>query len=146
MTTSPETSSEASLSFVELPEHLVADCPLNPAGVVEYGSYMGVDWVIAKSPIVGLNGYIRIPEGHPWQGQGYEQISPASEGMFGGLTYSSGNGRWFGFDTAHANDNWPSEYHWRGGWEPLVYPARMWSLELVRESVMALAIDAYQAA
>ena len=140
MTTSPETP----LTFVELPEHLAADCPLDPAGVVEYGSYMGIDWVIAKAPIVGLNGYVRIPDGHPWQGLGYQQITPASERMFGGLTYSSGNGRWFGFDTSHANDDWPSEYHWRGDWEPLVRPARMWSLGLVREAVVALAINAYR--
>lgn len=141
MTTAPKI-----FPLVELPAHLAEDYPLDPTGVVEYGSYMGVDWVVAVSPVVGFNGYVRVPEGHPWQGLGHRQVSPASEGMFGGLTYSSGNGRWFGFDTAHANDDWPSEYHWREAWEPLVHPARMWSLELVREAVMALAIDAHQAA
>lgn len=136
--------------FVELPGDLAYNYPLNPSEVVEYGSYMGVDWVIAKSPIVGFNGYVRVPVGHQWAGKSFSGVDASgavsSAYLYGGLTFSDG-GRWFGFDTSHANDDWPAEFHWRGPWSPLAFDGavKMWSLELVREAVLALALDAHQA-
>lgn len=144
------TITENTPACVELPDDLAYNYPLDPSGIVEYGSYMGVNWVIAKSPIVGFNGYVRVPESHPWAGLSCWDVESSgavsSAGLYSGLTFHDG-GRWFGFDTAHASDDWPSAFHWRGSWEPLVFSgmAKMWSLVLVREAVQALAIDAHRA-
>ena len=56
------------------------------------------------------NGYVRIPEGHPYYEKNYEDI-PVS--VHGGLTFSNhifdngkyfSDGYWVGFDTAHYGD------------------------------------------
>lgn len=112
------------LPLIELPAHL-SGFPINGAPVFEYGSYMGVDWVVTKNRFAGLNGYIRVPEGHPWAGLSYElvELIDSSNPVFeerpwGELTFSSG--RWFGFDAVHAWDWWPAEFRWTLG---LVGPA-----------------------
>lgn len=62
------------------------------------------------------NGYVRIPEGHPYYEKTYDDI-PVS--VHGGLTFSDhifednkyfSDGYWVGFDTAHYGDDlqrWP---------------------------------------
>jgi len=62
------------------------------------------------------NGYVRIPEGHPYYGKNYEDI-PVD--VHGSLTFSNhifgkdeyfSDGYWVGFDTAHYSDTlqrWP---------------------------------------
>jgi len=66
------------------------------------------------------NGYVGVPEGHPWFGVPYDEINV---GVHGGLTYGSDHfprkeepkkdGLWWvGFDTRHYNDDfdrWPKE-------------------------------------
>lgn len=65
-----------------------------------------------------INGYIRIPEGHPWYGLGYDECDKLDPDVHGGITYNqeglstpSGNlpGWWLGFDTAHAGDLIPAQ-------------------------------------
>jgi hypothetical protein len=58
------------------------------------------------------NGYVAIPEGHPWFGKDYDSIEQVE--INGGLTFSDMiNGMWvIGFDTAHYGDTmtrWPKE-------------------------------------
>lgn len=58
------------------------------------------------------NGYVHIPEGHPWFGKDYNDIEGVE--INGGLTYSEmQEGMWvIGFDTAHSWDMlsvWPKE-------------------------------------
>lgn len=58
------------------------------------------------------NGYIGLPEGHPWHGLSYDDIDVS---IHGGLTYASDelpkggddiSGYWWiGFDTVHGGDN-----------------------------------------
>lgn len=61
------------------------------------------------------NGYVGVPEGHPWYGKDYDHIEVD---IHGGLTYSNDclplckpDGLWWvGFDTVHYGDNqsnWP---------------------------------------
>ena len=81
---------------------------------VATGTHRGVEWQTHKAPRYGVNGYMRIPEGHPWYGLTYEEInrivseSNASrfDGGAGELTYLAIGG-WIGFDTLHACDSWP---------------------------------------
>lgn len=55
------------------------------------------------------NGYVGVPNGHPWFGKDYDAINAE---VHGGLTYASDcvptqkpDGRWWvGFDTAHCGD------------------------------------------
>ena len=63
-----------------------------------------------------LNGYVGIPKGHTFWGEGYdedrnEELNAIQEDVHGGLTYSAmgKDGYWyFGFDTNHYNDFCPA--------------------------------------
>ena len=90
----------------------------------------GVVWVTCEAPLYGaVNGYVRIPESHPWHGLDYDDIDV---NVHGGLTY--GHGDWVGFDCMHLGDYWPgSPKHWpRNG-------ARQWTPELVAQETRKLA-------
>lgn len=90
----------------------------------EVWTYAGVECAIAAGP-AQWNGYVRLPEGHPWRYQDYGDLSVE---VHGGLTYGPERARrlpeygidrparsarsvggWVGFDTAHAWDHWPEE-------------------------------------
>ncbi len=88
---------------------------------------------IHPGPMGALNGYVAVPETHPWHGVGYSEHLPIEcaeeadpEGycyehspeslidVHGGITYAgpagflkTEAGWWFGFDTAHAGDAVP---------------------------------------
>lgn len=88
-----------------------ADCTLSAESIVEFGEHLGYQWVIAKAPTYGLNGYIRIPEhqtNHPWEDE--EQILDTNEHPWGEVTYK--RGRWQGFDNCHPWNHWDEEYVW----------------------------------
>ena len=82
--------------------------------LVASGTHRGVEWHTHKSHFYGVNGYMRIPEGHPWRDLAYEEInrlvSESDKERFDGgaweLTYHADVG-WIGFDTQHAWDSWP---------------------------------------
>lgn len=109
----------------------MTDCPaqMNP---VDQGTEDGVYWVTCRAPLYGaINGYVRIPQGHPWFGLGYDAIDAD---VHGGLTYSGGNEGWIGFDTLHSGDIWPGlPSSLRFG------PAKHWTPELVAEEARRLA-------
>ena len=54
-------------------------------------------------------GYVRVPEGHPFHGRGYDECDVDA---WGGLTYSGAldgeDGWWIGFDMAHPGDIAPT--------------------------------------
>lgn len=98
------------------------------------GTHRGVEWRTRKSPFYGVNGYMRIPEGHPWRDLTYGEINWSvweydTEHLDGGaweLTYK--DGAWIGFDTQHACDSWPEmPYSPEPG-------NTMWTPELVAEN------------
>ena len=104
--------------------------------LVASGTHRGVEWHTHKAPFYGVNGYMRIPEGHPWRDLTYAEINRRvresdTERFDGGaweLTFK--NGAWIGFDTQHAWDSWPDmSFPWRpDGTEP--YDTQ-WTPELV---------------
>lgn len=82
-------------------------------------------FIIKREPVLYMktgwgNGYVAVPQGHPWFGLDYDDIEAD---VHGGLTYASEGGQGFGprdskgmwvvgFDTAHYNDTiarWPEE-------------------------------------
>jgi hypothetical protein len=93
----------------------------------------GYACLIKRGPVGALCGYVGVPEGHPWHGKDYDDITPYPE-VHGGLTYASlcqegpegetichmaapGEPEplwWLGFDCAHAGDLSPA-YERLGG-------------------------------
>lgn len=72
----------------------------------EHGKLSDYRYVIARGPIGCLNGYIQLPDGHPWLSAG-EYCDDANVDVHGGITYGPDSGRWIGFDTAHLGDMIP---------------------------------------
>ena len=100
--------------------------------IVASGTHRGVEWYTCKSPFYGINGYMRIPEGHPWHDLTYREINGrvCTEHLDGGaweLTYHADDA-WIGFDTQHAWDYWPDSYY------PTVAGDTAWTPELVAEN------------
>ncbi|WP_293817654.1 hypothetical protein [uncultured Corynebacterium sp.] len=97
-----------------------------------------------------INGYVTLPEGHPWLEYGYLVANPAVDvDVHGEITYHEG--RTIGFDTAHFGDAWHPEapgtkrtLELEGGprWIP---KGRLWSESMVREETIRLARQAAQA-
>ena len=64
----------------------------------------GLKCAVLLMPRMGhMNGYVQLPEGHPYRGKDYDDIDAT---VHGGLTYADDEG-WVGFDTAHSGDIWP---------------------------------------
>lgn len=53
-----------------------------------------------------LNGYARLPQGHPWAGLTYDEGHLQAVPVHGGLTYGTDEYGWVGFDTGHLGDRW----------------------------------------
>ncbi len=80
--------------------------------MVEQWQHAGVDCGITRAPLVGFNGYVRVPDGHPWRVRfckGYDDddgLDAVAE-VHGGITYDGDGAGWIGFDTLHMCDTWP---------------------------------------
>lgn len=69
------------------------------------GVESGIHWKILFGPNQSfVNGYVQVPDNHPFYGLDYEDIDV---NIHGGLTYAEEG--WIGFDTAHAFDIWTDE-------------------------------------
>lgn len=80
----------------------------NGMTLVDGGVHEGIEWATCKAPVFdAVNGYVRVPEGHPWHGLDYDSEEIDVE-VNGGLTYGSVDG-WIGFDCLHLGDWWPGE-------------------------------------
>lgn len=77
---------------------------------LEIGVVDGVVWAIARSPVVGVNGYAMVPgEKHPWSRGWPEEVDFNDVfNVHGGITAAFHP--WLGFDTGHADDLWPPEF------------------------------------
>lgn len=79
--------------------------PTPQMDVVDTGVEDGIRWTTCRAPLYGaVNGYVKLPEGHPWLGQDYDNIDVE---VHGGLTYA--NNEWIGFDYLHSGDMWPEQ-------------------------------------
>lgn len=70
------------------------------------GKVGSIHWAITRAPVMGGNGYVLVPDDHPWADKNYDNVEPYPD-VHGGLTYSHEN--WLGFDTAHSGDFWSKE-------------------------------------
>lgn len=89
----------------------MTDFPLGKEIIVETGEHLGYQWVIAKAPLYGFNGYIRLPEtqpNHPWENKEY--LCDTEGHPWGEVTYQEG--RWYGFDNMHSWNHWDEKYVW----------------------------------
>ncbi len=97
-----------------------------------------------------INGYVTLPEGHPWLEYGCLAANPAVDvDVHGEITYHKG--RTIGFDTAHFGDAWHPEapgtkrtLELEGAhrWIP---KGLLWSESMVRGETIRLARQAAQA-
>lgn len=103
----------------------------------DHGVEEGVRWATCNAPMYGaVNGYVLVPEGHPWHGLDYdaEELDVRAPG---GLTFGSVDG-WIGFDTLHFMDLW------EGSGQPHYCQegrcvCTVWTPEMVAEETRALA-------
>lgn len=123
-----------------------------PSSIYRRGVHEGFQWVVTKFPgWEGYNGYVCVPEDHPWMKEEY----PENNVPFGEITFR--DGRWLGFDTMHGGQYWPDhiEYLKRVGVpaESIHVFKKDWmgnpSLEMTKEHVLTwviqLCIDAKDA-
>lgn len=112
--------------------------PSSKMTVVDHGVEAGIVWATCNAPLYGaVNGYVQIPDGHPWAGLDYDEIDVE---VHGGLTYGGSNG-WVGFDALHCGDNWPGS--------PRYTPAPFdvdWTPEMVAAETRSLARKVAEAA
>lgn len=107
----------------------------------------GINWVTKSAPVYGaVNGYVQLPEGHPWREAADIQHGNPDIDVHGGITYGVDENGWIGFDTLHAFDRWPGEAeYWRRRGQPgLAHPeneahAKYWMPELVADEARKLA-------
>lgn len=66
-------------------------------------THEGIDCYVTLS-LLSFNGYLQLPEGHPWLDyEGSLEVHPDID-VHGGITYHAG--RVVGFDTSHLGDAW----------------------------------------
>ncbi|SLF32685.1 Uncharacterised protein [Mycobacteroides abscessus subsp. bolletii] len=102
---------------------------------IETGQVDGIEWATVEAPLYGaVNGYVRVPEGHPWFGLDYEAIDVE---VHGGLTYGAVGiaGHWIGFDTLHGGDIWPGN----PGYQPRAPFDVNWDADMVARETKKLA-------
>lgn len=75
---------------------------------VRRGTVGDVEWLVTPSPAMpSLNGYLVLPESHPWlKGDGYDDAAGWEEAP---REYTFREGRVVGIDSGHYNDHWPLE-------------------------------------
>lgn len=98
--------------------------------VVEHGEINGIEWAVTcvtcfDIPTYGYandnvhysqyNGYVLIPEGHPWHGTqahdfGFDGGPVSYVEVHGGITFNQNN--IWGFDTGHYMDGVGEQYRW----------------------------------
>jgi hypothetical protein len=89
--------------------------------LLEHGEVDGITWALAAAPRdPAVNGYIYLPEGHPWRDEKEPMFNLPVE-VHGGITYAQHN--WLGFDMMHAWDWWT-------GWEGQQYFTRYDDMEV----------------
>lgn len=100
---------------------------------LESGVENGIEWAIMRAPLYGaVNGYARLPAGHPWQRLDL-QMGAVDVDVHGGITYGPDPDGWVGFDTLHSGDYWPGYPYGRD------HADIEWDDAMVREEAIRLA-------
>lgn len=102
---------------------------------IAHGVEDGIEWATRPAPLYGaINGYVRLPEGHPWRMLADIQFTDQPDvDVNGGITYGVDKDGWIGFDTLHAGDYWPGMRD-----TPGYYDTR-WTPDMVAEEARKLA-------
>lgn len=93
-----------------------------------------------------VNGYVKLPEGHPWANRDlFENDWDLPADVHGGITYR--HDEWIGFDTAHGADFWPQFGNPLNDWKRNVYgdTLHVWTPEELLAEVAGLALQAVKA-
>ncbi|MBD3778500.1 MAG: hypothetical protein IE923_04445 [Micrococcales bacterium] len=102
---------------------------------VEHGVHEGIRWAVVEAPMYGaLNGYVQVPQDHPWHALDYDAPELSGVVVHGGLTFADRSG-WIGFDTLHSGDSWPGspDYNRQSKW------SRHWDKDQVVAEAKSLA-------
>lgn len=67
--------------------------------------HQGLLCAINAGSMSNFNGYVQLPEGHPWQILDLQHDDGDIE-VHGGITFGPHASKWIGFDTNHAGDSW----------------------------------------
>lgn len=106
--------------------------------LIESGTVDGITWATCEAPLFGaVNGYVLLPEGHPWRGlelQGSDYAKGPD--AHGGVTFGPTKEGWIGFDTLHACDYWPGDPY-----GPAL-DKKQWDAEMVKVETLRLAEQA----
>ena len=105
-------------------------------GTARYFTHRGINCMTQLGPLT-INGYVELPENHPWlDSPDTLEVHPDIE-VHGGITYHEG--RVIGFDTAHFGDGQHPD-------APHTYPSsftgHIWTWEEVEEETRRLADQA----
>lgn len=107
-------------------------------------THLGYDCTVLMGPFT-INGYIALPEGHPWlQHDNLEDVDFIN--VHGGITYRQG--RVIGFDTNHYSDGYHPEseiYRLKAAHGRIIPSGHVWSWEEVTEETKRLAKQAREA-
>jgi hypothetical protein len=105
---------------------------------IETGTEDGILWRVVEAPLYGAaNGYVELPEGHPWRDKELQIEDSGLVDVHGGVTYGPTADGWIGFDTLHAFDVWPGSSQFMG-------PDRhdiAWTVEKVVAETKRLAVQ-----
>lgn len=118
----------------------------------------GIECAMARSPMVGVNGYVKVPEGVelPHDEYGYIDLD-----AHGGITFGPDTDGWIGFDTGHGFDIWldpdvPEDHLHRTLREAGIDDPStrldlimedwtvIWTLEKLEQAVNSLAVQVYE--
>lgn len=95
--------------------------------VIDHGTHQGIEWAVTawqrqsvympRTMFTQFNGYVRIPESHPWYGVADDDYGYDNEHcpvnyveVNGGITFVKRN--IWGFDTGHFMDGEGDTYRW----------------------------------
>lgn len=130
----------------EVRDRFRAELDLSPW---EYGIAGGVGWVMARSAVCGMDGYVMVPEdGHPWSRE-FPRLNlnkmdeiPLRDQLtvHGGLTVVQHP--WLGFYTRHPGDVWDYSFDPMGVTRRSLsqnQEQRTWTTARVEREVVALA-------
>jgi hypothetical protein len=116
--------------------------------LVRTWTHEGIECAMARSPMVGVNGYVRVPEGIELP---YDEYRLIDLDVHGGITCGPDLDGWIGFDTGHGFDVWldpdvPEDRLHRtmresGIDDPMDEFTQVWTLEKLEVEVNNLAVQ-----
>ena len=122
-------------------------------GLTGPGTYMGTPFfegemsgltVRVVQGFEAVNGYVKLPEGHPWLEIEEDWDIPSN--VHGGITFRDNEG-WIGFDTNHGWDVWPDLLERPvPSWKTIGGNTIFWSAEMFMEEMERFAAEAAGAA